>query len=135
MLAVLALWPLILASAPPDVDPCMMAGIVFVESWGDPRAVNEYDNRFGLGQVSLAVAHEVMPEWGHLPDDWVEFRLLQAHYNLTVVGRYLQRLQNHYRVPVPEAYYTGPVAWKRGERAQWYVRLVEMDQRKLRCSR
>lgn len=117
---------LLQAKADGHQDPAIIQGIILQETKAGAMASyrvagNKGDEYFGLGQIKLAAAKDVMGEW---PDLWEKYRfqtktddelkanlILNEKFNIEVLSKYLKLLQDNYGftgVKLINAYNRGP---------------------------
>lgn len=92
------------------VNPCLVAGVISVESGFNPSAVNPSDPSYGLGQVTLRTARQYFPSIR-------EEDLLEPDLNIRVVCRHIQQLQGPEGISMPEgiaAYNVGAAGYRAG---------------------
>lgn len=117
---------LLQAKADGHNDPAIIQGIILQESKAGAMASyrvagNKGDEYFGLGQIKLAAARDVMVRW---PELWEKYKfqtktddelkanlILNEKFNIEIVSKYLRLLQDRYGftgVTLINAYNRGP---------------------------
>lgn len=112
-----------------NIEPCLLAAVLRLESDFDAGAVNPSDPSYGIGQVKLGTANEVRPGTTIL-------ELMDPMIGIEISARYIARLRDHYMIPLPsgiDAYNVGPGNWKSGKQNSWYRDTVLRYSREL-CS-
>jgi soluble lytic murein transglycosylase-like protein len=103
------------------IRPATLAAVIYVESRGNPVAVNPADPSYGIGQMTLETARSLSKDLKLTKEDLLD----RPEFALDLTALYLSILQGRYGVKYPlnewlQSYNVGETKFDKGTRNQAY---------------